>query len=108
MELGSAFTRGSDQDDGEALIEGHGHQRRLAVARHPFDADFPGVDGAIRLEIVEAARGTPGPRPQRAPVVVLAMLAAIDQTDDPAGQARAVVGLDAAWIDGGITPAVSD
>ena len=58
-----------------------------------------GVDGRIRLQIVEPARRAPGPGPQSAPVIGLARLPLIDQADDAAGDARAIVGLDASRID---------
>ena len=107
-ELGAAFAGGADEHDGEALVERHRDERGLAVARDAFDADLLGVDGLVGLEIVEAARGAPGPGAQRAPVVGLARLAFVDEADDALGEAGAVVGLDAGGVDGDETPAGGD
>ena len=62
----------------------------------------------IGLEIVERARRAPRPRAQRAPVVRLARLALVDEADDALRQPGAVVGLDAAGIEGRVAPAVGD
>ena len=72
MQLGAALAGGADQHHREALVERHRHERRLAVARHAFDADLLRVDGLVGFEVVEAARGAPRPGAQRAPVVGLA------------------------------------
>src|SRR3979411_751687 len=37
--------RGADEADGEGRVIRHCNERRLAVAREPFDADLLGVDG---------------------------------------------------------------
>ena len=108
VQFGAAFAGGADEHDGEARVEGHGHQRGLAVARNALDADLLGVHGFVGFQIIQAARRAPGPGAQRAPVVRLARLAFVDQADDALGQARAVVGLDAAGIDGGVAPAGGD
>ena len=108
MQLGAAFAGRADQHHGEALIEGHGDQRGLAVARDAFDADVLRVDGWIGFEIVEPARGAPRPGAQRAPVVGLARLALVDQADDAAREAAPL----SAWMLAGlivtIAPAVGD
>ena len=62
----------------------------------------------VGLEIVETARRAPRPRAQRAPVVGLAGLALVDEADDAARQARAVVGLNAAGVERRVAPAVGD
>ena len=67
MQLRAAFAGGADQHDGEARVERHGDQRRLAVARDAFDADVLGVDGLIGLEIIEPARRAPRPGAQARP-----------------------------------------
>ena len=90
------------------VVERHRDERRLAVARHAFDADLLRVDGLVGLEIVEAARRAPRPRAQRAPVVRLARLALVDEADDALRQAGAVVGLNAAGIERREAPAVGD
>ena len=82
VELGAALAGGADEADGEPRVVGHRDERRLAVAREPLDADLLGVDGFVGLEIVEGAAGSPGPGPQRAPVVELAGLALVAQADD--------------------------
>ena len=89
----SAFTGGADEDHGEARIVGHGDERGFAVAGDAFDADVFGVDGGIGLEIVEAAAGSPGPGAQCSPLIGSAGLTFVDQADDAAGEAGAVVGL---------------
>ena len=108
VQLGAAFAGRTDEDHGESGVEGHGHQGGLAVARNTFDADMLGIHGLVGFEIIQAARGAPGPGAQGAPVVGFAGLALVHQTDDALGQAGAVVGLNAAGVDGGVTPAVGD
>ena len=104
QQRGSAFAGRADQHHGEALIEGHGDERGLAVARDAFDADMLRVDGGIGLEIIEAAARAPGPGAQRAPVFRLARLAFVDQADDAAREAGAVVGLHAGGIEAARSP----
>ena len=108
MQLGAAFAGRADEHDREALVERHRDERRLAVARHAFDADALRIDGLVGLEVVERARRAPGPRAQRAPVVGLARLAFVDESDDALRETRAVVGLDARGIEGREAPAVGD
>jgi len=67
-----------------------------------------GVDGGIGLEMVEGARSAPSPGAESAPIVGLAGLTLIDETDDAFGETGAVIGLDAARIDGGVAPAGTD
>ena len=92
----------------ESLIEGHGDERGLAVARDAFDADMLRVDGWIGFEIVESATRAPSPGAQCAPVFRLARLAFVDQPDDAAGEAGAVIGLHAGGIEQDEAPAGSD
>ena len=108
QQRGSAFARRADEHHGEALIEGHGDERGLAVARDAFDANMFCVDGRIGLEIVECAAGAPGPRAQCAPVFGLARLAFVDEADDAAREAGAVVGLHAGWVEQREAPAGGD
>ena len=96
MDLGAAFARGADVGDRKTRVVRHRDEGCLAVARVAFDADLFGVHGLVGLEIIERAAGAPGPGAQRAPIVRLARLALVDQTDDALRQTRAVVGLDAA------------
>ena len=108
MKLGSALTGGTDQDHRETRIECHRHQGGFAITRDTFDADLFRIHGLVGFEIVEAARSAPSPGPQRAPVVRLTGLALVDQADDAFGQTGAVVGLNAAGVDGGESPAIGD
>ena len=61
VQLGAALARRADEDDGESLVEGHRHERGLAVPRHAFDADLLGVDRLVGLEIVERRARRPTP-----------------------------------------------
>jgi hypothetical protein len=108
MELGAAFAGRADEDDREALVEGHRDERRLPVARHAVDADALGVDRRVGLEEVERAARAPAPGAQRAPVVRLAPLPLVDEADDPLGEAGAVVGLDAGRVQERVAPAGLD
>src|SRR5207244_324321 len=71
-------------------------------------ADLLGVHGLVGLEIVQRPAGAPRPGTQRAPVVGHARLALVVQTDDPARQAAAVVGLDAVGNDDCVPPAFAE
>ena len=106
MQLRPAFTGGTDKADGKPLVVGHRHERGLAVARKPLDPDLLGVDGLVGLEVIQGAAGPPGPGPQRTPVVGLAGLPLVAQSDDALGQPRAVVGLDAVRDDDRVAPAL--
>ena len=67
MQFRAAFAGGAHQHQGEALIVRHGHQSRLAVARHTFDSDMFRIDGLVGLEIIEATARAPGPGAQGCP-----------------------------------------
>ena len=108
VRFGTTFPGGTDQHDRKARIKRHGHQRGLPKTRDAFNADALGVYCLVGFEIVETARGTPGPRPQRTPILRLAKLALVCQTDDAFPEARAIVCLNAARVDERVTPAVSD
>ena len=86
-------------------VVGHRHQRGFPVARVPLDADLLRIDCRISLKIIERAARAPGPCAQSAPVVRLARLALVGQSDDPFRQAGAVVRLHAGGNVLGVTPA---
>src|SRR5258708_39979548 len=67
-----------------------------------------GIHRGIRLEIIQCARGAPGPRPQRTPVIGLARLAVVDQSDDTLGETRAVIGLNARGAQECVAPTVRE
>src|SRR5262249_26298897 len=102
MQLDSSGPGRADEADGEARVVCHRDDGRLAVARQALDADPFGVHRLVGLEVIQRPAGAPRPRPQRSPVVNLARLALVAQADDTARQARATVGLDAAWHEDGI------
>ena len=108
MEFGAAFAGRADEHKSKARVEGHGDKCSFAITRNAFDADVFCVDSFIGFQIIQSARGAPGPGSQGAPVVRLAGLALVDETDDAASQARAVVGLNAGGIDIGVAPAIGD
>ena len=108
QQRGSALAGRTHQHHREALIESHGHQRRLAVARHAFNADVFGIDSRVGLEIIEPAARAPCPCPQRAPVFRLARLPFVHQPDDAAREAGAVVRLHAGGIEQRKSPAGRD
>src|SRR5947209_3263398 len=106
MKLRTAFARGTDKADSETLIVGHCHERCFAIARQAFDAHLFCVHGFVGLKIVERAAGTPGPCTQRAPIVKLAWLPLVAQTNNSARQTRTVVGLNRVRDNNGIAPAL--
>src|SRR5204862_2719960 len=106
VQLRPALTRRADQADREARVVRHRHQRRLAVAREALDTDLLRVHRLVGLEVVERPARAPRPGAQRPPVVRLARLALVAQADDALGEARAVVGLDAARVDDRKAPAL--
>src|SRR5205814_145761 len=108
VQFGAAFAGGADEHKSETCVECHGDQRGLAVARNAFDADVLGVHSFVGFEIIQAARCSPSPGSQRAPVVRLARLSFVDQSNDSLGEARAIVGLNAYGVDVGVAPAVGD
>ena len=71
----------------------------------PFEGNAFCIDGFVGFEVVEGSAGTPAPGPQRAPGIGLAILPFVDQPNDAGTEARAVVGLDGARGDDGVTPA---
>src|SRR5262247_514051 len=76
----------------------------------PFERDLPGINERILLEEIHQLARAPGPRAERAPVVNLARLTLVDETDDALPQlvVIAAVGLDAARIEIAVAPAERD
>ena len=66
------------------------------------------IHRGIGPEVIETARGSPSPGAQRAPIIRLAGLSLIDQSDDALGQPRSVIGLNAGGIDECVSPAIGD
>jgi len=85
MQFSAAFSGRTNQNKSEATIERHRHQRRFPVARDTLDPDMPRVHGWIGLQIIQAARGAPRPRPQCSPIFRLSRLASVGKTDDASG-----------------------
>ena len=73
-----------------------------------FNADTPGIHRFVGFKIIQGATRTPGPRPQRTPIIHFAWLTLITEADDAGGEARAVVGLHACWCEHGVTPAARE
>src|SRR6185369_2652023 len=78
------------------------------VARNAFDADALRIYGGNRLEIIQTTSRAPCPRAQRTPVVRLASLALVHQSDNALGQTLAIIRLNAAGIDGCVSPTRGD
>src|SRR5262249_28739439 len=76
----------------------------------PFERDLLRINERILLEEIDQLARTPGPRTERAPVVDLARLAFVDETDDALPQlvVVAAVVLDAARIEIAVAPAERD
>ncbi len=66
------------------------------------------VEFRVSLEVVQSAARTPGPGTQHAPIIGLAPLAPVGNSDHAAGQAGAAVGLDAVRFDQRHRPASGD
>src|SRR5581483_11033353 len=99
-----ALARRADIRRPHPLIVGHRHHRRLAVARMPLDRDMLRVHRLVGLEVVDRTARAPGPRAQRAPIIRLARLPFVAQTDDAQRQPGPVVGLNAAGIERSVAP----
>src|ERR1700723_3320647 len=82
MQLGPALARRTDIADSEALIVSHCHNGRLAVARVAGDAHLFCIDSLVGLEVIESAAGAPCPCAQSAPVIGLAVLSFVGETND--------------------------
>src|SRR5207245_769876 len=93
-----------DQDDGEASVKSHRNQSGLSITRYTFDADLSCIHGRIGFEVIQSASRAPAPRAQRTPVVGLAWLTFVNETDDSFGEAGAIVGLNAVGNDCRVTP----
>src|SRR5207302_4251847 len=104
-EFGAGFSGRTDVSNGETRIVGHGEECRLAITRVAFQANLFGVDGFIGFKIVEGAAGSPGPSAECAPIIELAGLTFVDETNDAFGEARTVVRLHTYWDEEGIAPA---
>src|SRR6187401_2718862 len=76
----------------------------------PFERDLLHINERVLLEEIYQLARTPGPRAERAPVIDLASLTFVDETDDALPQlvVVAAVGLDAARIEIAIAPAERD
>src|SRR3970282_1810244 len=55
MELGAAFTGGTDQHHRKARVECHRDESSLAVTGHTLDPDTRGVNAFIGFEVVETS-----------------------------------------------------
>src|ERR1022692_144997 len=101
VQLGPAFSRGTDKSDREALVVRHSDDGGLAPTRMALQTDAPGVHRFVGLEIIQGAPGAPRPGTQDTPVVQLAGLTLVDQADDSLVQTGAVIGLNAAGVEDG-------
>src|ERR1035441_9969452 len=108
MQLCATLTGRPHQDHRETGLKRHRDEGGLAVARYSLDADLLRVHGGVGFKVVQAARRAPGPGTQRSPVIGLAGLASVNETDDAFSQPSAVVRLDAARIDGRVAPSRLD
>src|SRR5262249_20618681 len=108
MQLSSALAGRTDEHNCKPLVIGHRHESGFAVSRNSLDTDFFRIDCFIRLQVVETAGGAPGPGAKRSPIVRLAPLSFIDETDDSFRESFAVVRLNTAGVDRGIAPSVRD
>src|SRR5580692_1777726 len=106
IEIRSAHTRGADVTDSKSLIVSHGHNGRLAITRVTGNADLFRVDRFVGLKVVERPARAPGPGTQRAPVIRLAKLAFVTESDDAFFQTSSVVRLHRRRNQLGITPAL--
>src|SRR5207302_5849130 len=86
----------------------HGDEDSFAVAGVAFEADLLGVHGFVGFKIVEGATGSPSPRAQSAPIIELAGLAFVGETDDAFGEASTVVRLNTGGDDRGVAPAFGE
>src|SRR5271170_1895702 len=66
------------------------------------------IDGFVGLEVVKNPAGSPGPGTKGAPVVWLARLPLVAQTDDALGEPRSIVGLNAGGDVDGVSPAFGE
>src|SRR5260370_26520934 len=66
------------------------------------------VHRGVGLEIIQGARGAPGPRPQRTPVIRLARLALVDQADDSLRETGAVISLNTRGVQECVAPTVGE
>src|SRR6185295_5571420 len=76
----------------------------------PFKRDLLRINERVLLEEIDQLARTPGPGAERAPVVDLARLTFVDETDDALPQliVGTAVGLDAARIEISVAPAERD
>ncbi len=98
----------ADESHGEARVEGHRDQGRLAEAGDAFDADAFRINCRVRFEEIQRARGAPGPGAERAPVVRPAGPPAVGQPDDAPHKPGAIVGLNAGRVQQRVAPARAD
>jgi len=99
-ELGTALARRTDEAGKHARLVDQSSQRGFAIPRMPFEGDLLGINERVLLEEIYQLARTPSPGAERAPVVDLASLTFVDETDDALPQlvVVAAVGLDAAGL----------
>src|ERR1039458_10077616 len=105
VKLGAGFARATRVGDGEPLVKGHGHNRRLAQERMALQPHFLGVHVPVSLQIIQTAVKTPGPSHERAPNALLSEFSFVHQPDDSASQTGAATRLNTIVVIEAITPA---
>src|SRR5438105_685611 len=85
IELGSALAGRAYQNDGEAGFEGHRHQRGFPKSRDAFNADVLGIDSGIGFQIIQSSACAPSPGTKRSPIIGLAWLTFVDESNDSLG-----------------------
>src|SRR5712671_1097197 len=109
-ELGTALTRRTDEPGQHPRLVDQSGQCGFAVPRMSFKCDLLRINERVLLEETDQLARTPGQGAERAPVVDLARLTFVDETDDALPQliVGAAVGLDAARIEIAVAPAERD
>ena len=83
VKFGATFTRRTDKCDCKPRVICHRNERCLAITRMTFEADLLSVHGLIGFEIIKRAAGAPGPGTQCTPIIQVAWLTFVDETNDP-------------------------
>src|SRR5204862_7298688 len=86
MQLGAAFTGGTNVSHGETWFIRHRHERRLSITGVALKGNLFSIDHFVSLEIIQRTARAPCPCLQQPPTIDLAWSSFVTEANDHTGQ----------------------